>query len=118
MKCFNSCVFSAAAFAISVLSSQSGLAVEHPLDPLVFQEYWMVLQVLEDEDRLDETTVFYDISLIEPSKARVWAYSQGDSFERKAKAVVGSEGRTAEAIIDLDRASLESWNVLEGVQPK
>jgi primary-amine oxidase len=100
-----------------VLGTEAGRTQEHPLDPLTFQEYWTVLQVLEAENRLDAVTGFYNVSLVEPDKGSVWAFSEGDTFERKAEAVVRHEGEYAEVVIDLTDATLESWNVLSGVQP-
>jgi len=102
---------------ILLLGTTSSIAQQHPLDPLTFQEYWTILQTLEQADRLDATTVFYNISLLEPDKASVWAYADGVAFQRQAKAVVGHRGETAEVIVDLGQASIEDWKVLQGIQP-
>ena len=40
--------------------------VEHPLDPLSFQEYWAVLEVLRDAGHLDAETRFSIVNLREP----------------------------------------------------
>ncbi|MCZ6887555.1 MAG: hypothetical protein O7H39_03590, partial [Gammaproteobacteria bacterium] len=117
MRKSNSSIRTVALSTLLILGTESGVTQEHPLDPLTFQEYWTVLQVLERENHLNATTVFYNVFLIEPDKRNVWNYSTGDVFERRAKAVVGNGSQTAEAIIDLDEASLESWVVLEGIQP-
>ena len=45
-----------AAFAGSPLVA--GPKVEHPLDPLNFQEYWQVLDVLRDAGHVDDKTRF------------------------------------------------------------
>ena len=37
--------------------------VEHPLDPLSFQEYWTVLETLKDAGRLDDGTRFSIVNL-------------------------------------------------------
>lgn len=103
--------------AVCVLASETATAQEHPLDPLTFQEYWTVLGVLKRENRLDAKTVFYNVALVEPDKKSVWSFSEGDAFERRAKAVVGRQGETAEAVIDLREEALESWTVLEAIQP-
>jgi primary-amine oxidase len=92
-------------------------AQAHPLDPLSFDEYWTILQVLEREGRHDESTVFYNVTLLEPDKADVWGYTGEVGLTRSAKAVIGHDGVTAEAIVDLTGQRLSKWNVLEGVQP-
>ena len=117
MKIFNPYVLALSVSIILVFGTESGMAQEHPLDPLTFQEYWTILKVLEREHHLDASTEFYNVSLVEPQKNNVWAFSKGDAFERKAKVVVRHEGENAEVIINLNDETLESWNVLEGVQP-
>ena len=107
----------AIAAVASLAVVETAAAQDHPLDPLTFQEYWTVLEVLRQEDRLDEGTVFYNVSLVEPDKAIVWAFTAGDPFARRAKAVIGHDGETVEAVIDLAAGSLESWSALEGIQP-
>lgn len=117
MKPASAFFHSAVVCAVFTASIEAARAQEHPMDPLTFGEYWTVLEVLQAEDRLNSETAFYNVSLVEPGKASVWSFSDGDAFERKAKAVVGQNGQTAEAVIDLNRRTLESWSLLEGVQP-
>ena len=62
--------------------------IEHPLDPLSWQEYWAVLEVLQETGHLDKETRFSQVTLQEPSKDLVWKWSPGDSFPRSAFAVV------------------------------
>jgi Cu2+-containing amine oxidase len=38
--------------------------VEHPLDPLSFQEYWTSLEVLRDAGHLNEETRFSIVNLV------------------------------------------------------
>jgi len=92
-------------------------AQDHPLDPLTPREFWTLLEVLEREGRLDESTAFHSVNLLEPPKTEVWSFSAGDRIERRALAVVTSGSDAAEAVIDVGRAALESWTVLEGVEP-
>jgi len=107
----------AAVLVLSMAAWGACIAQQHPMDPISYQEYWTILEVLKEEGRLDEKTVFYNVSLVEPDKASVWRFSPGDAFGRRALAVVGHEGETAEAVVDLRRKSLEDWTVLKGVQP-
>ena len=56
--------------------------VQHPLDPLNFQEYWTVLEVLDESGHVDEDTRFSLINLIPPSKDLVWNWKKGDEYPR------------------------------------
>ncbi len=91
--------------------------VEHPLDPLNFQEYWTVLEVLRDAGHLNEETRFSIVNLREPTKELVWSWSQGKDFPRQAGAVVRQGPDSFEAVVDLKQRRVVSWTKLEGVQP-
>src|SRR6476469_7282198 len=78
-----------------------GQTPEHPLDPLSFQEYWTVLEVLRDGAHLNEETRFSIVNLHEPPKDLVWNWSPGKDFPREAFAVVRQGPETHEAIIDV-----------------
>lgn len=56
--------------AISV-SPSAGFAqkVQHPLDPLTWQEYWTVLEVLNQAGRVDTATRFSIVNLDNPDKS-------------------------------------------------
>ena len=90
---------------------------EHPLDPLTWQEYWTVLEVLQDEARLDSETRFSMVNLKEPSKDVVRQWSRGDRIPRSAFALVRQEQKTYEAVVDLIARRLESWTEMEGIEP-
>ena len=45
-----------------------GQPVNHPLDPLTWQEYWTTLDVLNDAGYVADSTIFAIIHLQEPSK--------------------------------------------------
>ena len=91
--------------------------IEHPLDPLSWQEYWAVLEVLQETGHLDKETRFSQVTLQEPSKDLVWKWSPGDSFPRSAFAVVRQKNQAFEAVVDLVHHGLVSWTELKGVQP-
>ncbi|HEX4948754.1 MAG TPA: hypothetical protein VFZ34_18905, partial [Blastocatellia bacterium] len=61
---------------------------QHPLDPLTWQEYWTVLEVLRDAKHLDADTRFSMVNLVEPAKDGVWKWVAGDPRPRSAFAVV------------------------------
>ena len=67
------------------LSSQTH---QHPLDPLNWQEHWTLLEVLNQEGKLDADTRFSMVNLQEPDKQLVWNWSVGDPIPRSAFALV------------------------------
>jgi primary-amine oxidase len=91
--------------------------VEHPLDPLSFQEYWSVLEVLRDSGRLNEETRFSIVNLHQPAKDLVWSWSPGKDFARQAFAVVRQGNDAFETVVDLKQRRVVSWTKLAGVQP-
>jgi primary-amine oxidase len=91
--------------------------VEHPLDPLSFQEYWTVLETLRDAGRLDDETRFSIVSLREPAKTMVWSWTKGTAFSREAFALVRKGADTFEAVVDVAQRRLVSWTQLRDAQP-
>ena len=90
---------------------------QHPLDPLTWQEYWTVLEVLQEENHMDGDTRFSMINLKEPDKKLVWRWSEGKSTPRSAFALVRQGKKTFEAVVNIKKRRLESWEELIGVQP-
>ena len=91
--------------------------VQHPLDPLNFQEYWTVLEVLEESGHVDEDTRFSIINLIPPSKDLVWSWKKEDEFPREAYALVRQKEKTFEATVNILAGELLSWTERSDVQP-
>jgi primary-amine oxidase len=91
--------------------------VQHPLDPLVFQEYWTVLETLQAAGRLNDETRFSIVTLRQPPKEVVWSWSPGSAFPRDAFAVVRQGAGAFEAVVDLRQRRIVSWTRLEGGQP-
>lgn len=91
--------------------------VQHPLDPLTWQEYWTVLEVLRDAKHLDGKTRFSMVNLVEPPKDVVWKWSPGDPIPRSAFALVRLADKASEAVVDLIERRLVSWSEIDGVQP-
>jgi primary-amine oxidase len=91
--------------------------LEHPLDPLNFQEYWTVLEVLRDAGHVNEETRFSIVKLHEPPKDQVWSWTQGSDFPREAFALVRQGPDAFETVVDLKQRRVVSWKKLEGAQP-
>jgi primary-amine oxidase len=91
--------------------------VEHPLDPLSFQEHWAILEVLRDAGHVNADTRFSLVTLREPAKELVWGWSKGAAFPRQAFAVVRQGPETHEAVVDLSTRRLLSWTPLRDGQP-
>jgi primary-amine oxidase len=105
-------------FILSLASTPvAAQKVEHPLDPLSFQEYWTVLEVLQSAGHMNAETRFSIVNLHEPEKNVVWAWSKGRDFPREAFAVVRQGPEAYEALIDLKQRNLISWTKLTDVQP-
>ena len=107
-------VLIACVMSVRLAAAQS---VEHPLDPLTFQEYWTVLGVLRDAGHLNDETRFSIVNLRQPAKDVVWRWSVGSPFPREAFAIVRQGNDAFEAVVDLEKRGVVSWKKLEGVQP-
>lgn len=102
--------------ALLLLAPASALATDrHPLDPLTFQEQWAVLEILQAAGKLDADTTFNRVALKPPAKDSVWSFKPGATVPRQAE-VYGRQGKQVfEAVVDLDRKSVATWTVIEGV---
>ena len=88
----------------------------HPLDALTFAEHWAVYDVVRDSGRLPETGRFAGVSLVEPTKADVLAWTPGTAVKRQAKATLMIGPTTVEALVDIgdrDRSVLCQGSVSE-----
>lgn len=106
-------------FVIStnVYAAQEDGVTAHPLDPLTTEEYLQTLQILQADGRINEDSRFPTISLREMPKADVLAWQPGDPISRQAFVVVKQGEQTFEAVVDLTRGAVSSWNEVVGVQP-
>ncbi|MBC7874799.1 MAG: tyramine oxidase, partial [Ferruginibacter sp.] len=92
----------------------------HPLHPITASEITAAVDIILSEKNLSRSfTRFVSVSLKEPSKASVYTFKEGDSFEREAFAVVldSSSGEVYEGIVSLNLGTLVSWKNIPGVQP-
>lgn len=84
------------------------LAVSHPLDGLTAAEMLRVTEILRAAGEADERTRYPLIELIEPPKADVLAWSEGDPEPRRARVhFLGGTGfRTA--VVDITGGAIEA----------
>ncbi len=103
---------------LAVLAAASpARAAGHPLDPLSYQEIWRVLELIRDAGHMDRETRFSQLTLHEPPKSDVLAWSPGTEMPRSAYALVRHGNDSFEAIIDLSAGQVASWSPLQGIQP-
>ena len=95
----------------------NGQNINHPLDPLSWQEYWKVLNILQESNHLNENTNFSHINLIPPDKSLVWDWKPGIEIPRAAFAIVHQGSKTFKAEVDLKNEKLDKFEELEGIQP-
>ena len=105
------------ATALSAPSLARAQRVQHPMDPLSWQEMWTVLEVLTETRHLNDSTRFSLVTLQEPPKSTVWQWTSGQAFPRSALAVVRQGPRAFEAVVDLTGRRLARWTELKDVQP-
>lgn len=90
--------------------------VGHPMDPLSTTEYATVVSVLTEEGYVDGTALYPLITLKEPLKQDVLAWSPGDPVPRLAFAIIKKGPETFEAIVDTIAGKVLSWEQIKDVQ--
>jgi primary-amine oxidase len=100
---------------ILVAAPATGLAQErHPLDPLTWEEHWTLLEVLRDAGRFNDSTRIALVTLHEPPKADVWAWTPGEALPRMAQAVIKQQSDSYETVVDLTGRRIVSWEEAAG----
>jgi primary-amine oxidase len=90
--------------------------IPYPLDPLTAEEIAETARIIREKGNLPPNERFIYITLREPAKELLQAYTPGDEFQREAEVVLVVEGQTYEAIVDLvEHQILELLNI-PGVQ--
>lgn len=104
------------AFAAVALAPLPAAAAEHPFDPLTAAELAAAAAAVRGDSRFPAEAWLASVDLAEPAKAAVLA---GVAVARRAGVVVLDVvgNRTFEVVVDLDRAAVESWREVAGVQP-
>jgi Cu2+-containing amine oxidase len=101
----------------SVVPPRPTARYRHPLDALTFAEHWVVYDVIRDSGRLPENGRYAGVSLMEPLKGDVLAWTPGAPVPRHAKAILMIGPTTVEAVVDIGGRTLTSWREILGVQP-
>ncbi|MCK5411807.1 MAG: tyramine oxidase [Gemmatimonadetes bacterium] len=102
---------------VSGFGAASGQSAKHPLDPLTWEEHWIVLDAIRTAGHATDSTRYSLVSLQPPAKSEVLAWRAGQPFSRAAFAIVKEGASTFEAEVDLSSESVVSWKEIEGVQP-
>ena len=91
----------------------------HPLEPLSAAEVAAAVAILRREGKVTPTTRFVSVSLHEPPKGLVHAFTGTNPPLRKAFVVLFDNASNAchEAVVSLDGNEVESWRHIPGVQP-
>jgi primary-amine oxidase len=89
----------------------------HPLDPLSTIEINRAIRIIGKSGYANPQTRVALVTLAEPDKAEILAWTTGESVRRKAFAIVRNGPKTFEATIDLVAGTLEHWQPLPGMQP-
>lgn len=102
-------IFVAQAFALQP-------KVNHPLDALTVDEYWKTYNLLQTAGKLAEKTIFASVLLREPPKAQVLAWKPGKPMPRKVDAVLLTDGKSYEAVVDITAGKIDSYTELKNYQ--
>jgi primary-amine oxidase len=113
MRRFVAILFTAALVIAAPADGQE----RHPLDPLSWQEHWTILEVLRDAGHYNDSTRVSLVTLEEPSKEQVWAWTPGQVLPRQAHAVIKQQARSWEAVVDVTGRRLDRWTEITDGQP-
>lgn len=106
-------------FMVGQVSGSENSKIKHPLDPLNKDEITTAVEVLKASGKTNKDSRFPLIVLHEPPKKEILNFKSGDPIRREVFAVVYQRAtdKTFEAIVDLNKKSVFSWNEITGVQP-
>ena len=96
----------ATAFAAFALAPT--LAISHPLDGLTAAEMLRVTEILRAAGEANDQTRYPLIELIEPPKAAVLAWSEGDPEPRRARVHLLNETGFRSAVVDITGGTVEA----------
>ena len=95
-----------AALAAIVLAPT--LALSHPLDGLTGAEMRRVTEILREAGEANERTRYPMIELVEPPKAEVLSWSEGDPEPRRAVVHLRNESGFRTAVVDISGGTVEA----------
>lgn len=96
---------------VSGLRAASGQSAGHPLDPLAWEEHWIVLDAIHTAGHATDSTRYSLVSLQPLAKSDVLAWRPGQPFSRAAFAIVKEGARTFEAEVDLNHDHFFSFRL-------
>jgi primary-amine oxidase len=93
--------------------------IKHPLEPLTADEVKLAVTIHKDAGKVTPTTRFVSVSLKEPAKAFVHAFTGKEPIQREAFAVLFDNGTNScyETAVSLTDRKLLSHKHIPGVQP-
>jgi primary-amine oxidase len=94
-------------------------SIRHPLEPLTAAEIQQAVELLQSHENVTPTTRFVSVSLKEPSKEAVHAFTGDESLSREAFSVLFDNAANAcyEATVSLSENRLLNLRRIPGVQP-
>lgn len=100
----------------AALALTGGAALAHPLDGLSGEEYKTINEILRANDLATDATLYPLIELIEPPKAEVLSWKEGDTLDRRAMVHMTNSDNSGflEAVVNLTTAEVESSAPAEG----
>ncbi len=108
-------------FTVAVAQEQDkveAIPVFHPMDALTAEEVLTTAKVLRDAGQADDKIQFGAMTLLEPSKAVVKAWTSGKPLpDRQAFVVIRRNGKTYEARVDISNAKLLDVKEQAGKHP-
>ncbi|HBB84332.1 MAG TPA: tyramine oxidase [Sulfitobacter sp.] len=100
----------------AALALTGGASFAHPLDGFSGEEYQKINEILRAGDLAGDDTLYPLIELIEPPKADVLAWSEGDTLDRRAMVHMSNADNSGfvETIVNLTTGEIESSGPTEG----
>ena len=94
--------------ALAAIVLAPTLALSHPLDGLTGAEMRRVTEILREADEANERTRYPLIELVEPPKAEVLSWSEGDPEPRRAVVHLRNETGFRTAVVDISGGTVEA----------
>ncbi|MGF7161466.1 primary-amine oxidase [Rhodoligotrophos appendicifer] len=92
-------------------------AAPHPLDGLSFAEIERTVAIVKGAGLADGQTMFPTMTLLEPPKGEVLAWTPGQAFSRRALVVTRKSAETTRIVVDLRAGTIVSREVVADAQP-
>ena len=94
-----------------------GETIQHPLDGLNKEELSQVINILAEKGHYTKgTTLLPEVTILEPTKAAVYAWKKGDAINRKAQIIARNGSKTFEGIVDITNKTVPKWEEVKDIQ--